>query len=251
MRFMASIVSHMEKAVPDIRLSVATVLLVVLHLVGVIGLHSTEYSYWFERIAWVNMLISFVVVAAMYRSWPGLQLIFAGTALILGMASEVIGVQYGWLYGDYHYEGIAGPWVLGVPLVIGLNWVLLSICSGTLVAALFHHTLARVVAATMLMVGIDVLLEHFAIAHHLWVWEHSGIPPLMNYVTWAAVAFVLQCLYVALWRDQGNKVAIIYLLVLTAFLLADRLWDHEHIHIGSVRIPQHLISFDYGVYSIV
>lgn len=242
---MASIATHMKRSISDIRLQVVTVVLVVLQLVGIIGLHSGAYGSWFEQIAWVNMLISFVLVLGMYSRWPGLQIVFAGVALVVAMAAEIIGVQRGWLFGDYHYAGIAGPWLLGVPLVIGLNWVLLSICTGTLAAALFHHTAARIIAAALLMVGIDILLERFATAHHLWVWEHGGIPPLMNYVTWAVVAMVLQSLYVALWRDHGNKAAIIYLIVLSLFLVADVCFAHRPMYMSAWNYGQPMTIFDH------
>lgn len=251
MHIMASIASDIKATISGGLAVSAIALLGIVHLVGITGLHMEQYRAMFESVVWVNMLLSFVVVAAMYRSWPGVHMIYISAALIVGMASEIIGVQRGWLFGDYFYEGIEGPWVLGVPLVIGLNWVLLSICTGTLAAALFHHRAARIIAATLLMVGIDVLLERFAIAHRLWVWEQGGVPPLMNYVSWAAVALVLQCLYVALWRDQGNKVAIVYLIMLLVFLLADRCFDHGNIHIGACDGLRHLISFDHGVNRIV
>lgn len=251
MHIMANIASEIKTTISSGLAVSAIALLGIVHLVGITGLHSEQYRAIFESVVWINMLLSFVVVAAMYRSWPGVHMIYISIALAVGMTSEIIGVQRGWLFGDYFYEGIEGPCILGVPLVIGLNWVLLSICTGTLVAALFHHAWARVLFATLLMVGIDVLLERFAIAHRLWVWERGGVPPLMNYATWAAVALVLQCLYVALWRDQGNKVAVVYLMVLTVFLLADRFFDHSSIHIGACDGPHHLISFDHAVNRMV
>ncbi len=248
---MASIAAHMRDSISDLRLPVVTLLLVVFHLVGIIGLHSAHYSFWFERIAWLNMLVSFILVASMYRSWQGLHVLFIAAGVAISLACEIIGVQKGILFGSYHYEKIAGPWLWGVPIVIGINWVLLTICSGTLMSALFHSSWARVLSAAVLMVLIDILLESFAIHHHLWVWHQDNVPPLLNFVTWGAVSVVLQLLYTALWRDGGNKVAIIYLLVLFVFLLADRLFSHDGIHTGALTGPYHFISFDHVVNSIV
>lgn len=244
--YYASILSDLKETASERVVRGAIGLLAVVHLVGIAGLHIAPYSSLFEYMIWINMLLSFVVITAIYRSWAGGHLVYVSAALAVGMASEVIGVQRGWLFGDYHYDGIAGPWVLGVPLVIGLNWVLLSICTGTLAAALSRQPGIRLVVATLMMVGIDIILERFAIAHHLWVWERGSVP-LMNYATWAAVALVLQCLYIFFWRDHGNKVAIAYLMVLTIFLLADRCFDHSNIHMGACNDLQHLISFDHRV----
>lgn len=219
-------------------------ILVILHAVGIAGLHTVHYSYWFETITWLNLLVSFTLVLSYYRGWTGMQVLFIAAAMGISLMAEIIGVQRGILFGAYHYERMAGPGLLGVPLVIGLNWVLLTICTGTFAAALFHHTGARILIAAAMMVGIDILLEQFAIRHHLWAWD-SSTPPLFNYLTWGAVALVLQLLYAMLWKDQGNKIAVAYLVILLLFLVTDRLFAHGSMHMGAWTDPHHLISFDH------
>lgn len=51
---------------------------------------------------------------------------FVLIAVTLGWASEELGSQYGWFFGDYTYTDVLGPTVGSVPFVIPLMWFVLT-----------------------------------------------------------------------------------------------------------------------------
>ena len=51
---------------------------------------------------------------------------FVLIAVTLGWASEELGSQYGWFFGDYTYTDVLGPTVGSVPFVIPLMWFALT-----------------------------------------------------------------------------------------------------------------------------
>ena len=46
---------------------------------------------------------------------------------LIGMFSEFIGVNYGVIFGEYIYGNNLGFKLFGVPFLIGLNWVILTV----------------------------------------------------------------------------------------------------------------------------
>jgi hypothetical protein len=55
------------------------------------------------------------------RSWMVWLIVY-----LIGMIVELIGVNTGLLFGAYHYGENLGIKVFGVPLLIGINWVVLT-----------------------------------------------------------------------------------------------------------------------------
>jgi uncharacterized membrane protein len=198
----------------------AIMVISITHFIGILGLNSASYHSIFEKIASLNMFLSFILVMSFHRPFDSRFLIFCGCAFIAGMTSEVIGVRTGYIFGSYYYTQAFGCQVMGVPLSIGINWLLLSYSNAVLVAGYFRKFTSRVITAAALMVLIDLLLEPFAIKHHFWVWN-SSTPPLQNYISWFLVSIIIQIAYIKLIPDTLNKSAGYYLLILLLFLSMD------------------------------
>ena len=48
---------------------------------------------------------------------------------IIGILVEVLGVNLNIIFGDYYYGNSLGPKIYGTPLIIGVNWLTLSIAT--------------------------------------------------------------------------------------------------------------------------
>ena len=203
-------------------LRVAFVIIAVNHCIGLLGLNSTFYHALFEKISFLNLLLSFILVMIFHRPFDLRLFIFCVFAFMVGMAAEIAGVNTAYIFGSYHYTPPFGWQVMGVPLIIGINWILLSYVCGVVVAGLFQRVLLRIISAGILMVWIDLLLERFAIRHHFWVWE-SSVPPLSNYVSWFCISIIIQIGYIALIPYSRNPLAPYYLAILLLFLSGDML----------------------------
>ena len=126
----------------------------------------------------------------------------------LGFWAEFVGVHYGWLFGDYVYGDVLGPKLWGIPLVIGVNWMLVvyAVCSSLDAVAGRWPVAPRAVVAAAALVLLDVLIEPVAIELDYWTWA-AGAPPTQNYVGWFGVGLIQTTLYYLLLGGTRNRLA--------------------------------------------
>lgn len=163
----------------------------VVHAVGAVGLALPQWQGLFLALTPWQLLGAGGLVLAGHRPLAPRFGAWAALAFGLGMAFEVAGVHTGAVFGEYAYGSVLGPQLWGVPWVIGLNWALLAYGCGAWAQARSPRPRVWVPLAAGLMVGLDVAIEPVAIALGFWHWG-GGLPPLHNYVGWAAVALLIQ-----------------------------------------------------------
>lgn len=163
-------------------------LIVSMHLAGIIGLLSP----WSEAFRMLTPLHILAVTAMLLDRGAGDSRYYLGAlaVAVLSFLVEMAGVQSGLIFGDYNYGRTLGPKVLGTPLLIGVNWVLLTYTVAHLLAGTRVHVIVRAMLGATLMVGLDVLIEPVAIDHDFWSWA-QGTPPLHNYLGWWFTAFAI------------------------------------------------------------
>lgn len=116
--------------------------------------------------------------------------IAAFLAFILGYIVEVTGVATGVLFGEYSYGAPLGWKLFDVPLMIGVNWFLLSFASLGIAGRLFENKMLKVIVSATLMVLLDILIEPVAINLDFWTWAEVEVP-LQNYLMWFFAALVI------------------------------------------------------------
>jgi len=105
---------------------------------------------------------------------------------------------------------------MGVPLIIGVNWAMLSIVSVSLLASLSLGFWIEVVLGALLMVFLDFLMEPVAVKLGFWYWT-DGVIPAYNYVCWLGISLLLQFVY-RKWRlNESNNVAVALFIYMTIF----------------------------------
>ena len=115
-------------------------------------------------------------------------------AFSIGFLVEVIGVNYGIIFGNYTYGTVLGFKVLNVPLMIGVNWFFLSISCGGISDIFFKELIPKVLLGSFLMVFLDILIEPLAPVLNFWEFE-GGIAPIKNYIGWFMTSFLIQLVY--------------------------------------------------------
>jgi len=191
------------------RVNLAILILGVLYTVGIIGVLIPIHPE-FVRLTPINLFISLAIVLLFHPKWNQQSVFFLMLCYSVGLGAEIYGVQTGRLFGDYTYGPVLGPQVLATPLIIGINWIILAYCSGVAVNHLLErqHPVLKAFLASLLMVGIDVLIEPVAIRLGFWEWTGSSTPPLQNFLGWWLVAFPILISFMYLCGKTKNKVAI-------------------------------------------
>lgn len=139
---------------------------------------------------------------------------------LIGLFSEILGVQTGLVFGEYSYGKVLGPKILGTPLVIGVNWLMLVYCSSVSINYLLQKDspFIKALLAAAAMVALDFLIEPVAIKYGFWSWGGEEIP-LQNYLAWFAIALVLCFLFQKMIGKKKNKVALALFIMQFLFFL--------------------------------
>lgn len=103
------------------------------------------------------------------------------------LTAEIIGVNTGLLFGSYGYGQVLGVSLLGVPLIIGLNWAVVIAGCGSWVDR--WGMLPQVILGAALATAFDAMLEPIAIRLGYWHWSDGSVP-LTNYVTWFGLSLL-------------------------------------------------------------
>ena len=158
---------------------------------GIIGI-SMGYGDWFLPKTPFNLLLG---MGLLYWNFPASKGWFSfaiwSVVFLIGMGVETLGVNYGLLFGDYRYGDNLGPKVMGVPPLIGINWVVLTFLSGFIARQLFGAKWLACLAGAALMVALDFFIEPVAPVFDFWHWD-DGHAPLQNFAAWFFVALLLQ-----------------------------------------------------------
>ena len=174
------------------RENVSTAIIWLFHVSGILGILYGN-SEWFISVTPLNLSINFVLlmINCSGNKWFFPMVIIG---FLTGMVTEILGVQLGWIFGDYQYGEALGYKLLGVPLLIGVNWALLTIITGAIAQQFYENIFMRVIIGVGLMLFLDLLIEPIAPALDFWVFD-VGEAPLQNYIGWAVVALFLQFIF--------------------------------------------------------
>jgi putative membrane protein len=149
-------------------------------------------------------------------------LLWCFATYIFTFAVEVIGVHSGILFGEYQYGNTLGAKLFGVPLVIGLYWVIIVLGAMTIARRLCAsikrgYTLCCAFLAGLLTAIFDIPLEIVAVNLDYWQWTTSAAP-VQNYVVWFVVAFLITLVYCRVKVQTKGTVIIHYFVIQFLFL---------------------------------
>jgi uncharacterized membrane protein len=168
-------------------------------------------------LGFVGGLLVFVVWHALLtKGWKRSLLMFT-LSFVVAFTAEALGVNYGLIFGHYHYSATLGPGLVGVPFLAALTWepVLYAAFSITdvLVPSLvvkggswlkrFSAYLGMAVIAALATTAWDMMIDPIAVSQGWWVWEGGGsyVPyivsgvPLTNFMGWLGVSFIITLFY--------------------------------------------------------
>ncbi len=182
------------------------IILLILYMVGAVGMLMPSTRTWFVQLSALNLAISFIGLIASRKAKPMTFLVFLSIAFIIGITVELIGVHTSYLFGSYYYGESLGLKWYGVPLIIGLNWGIMTVSSSAVLHRFQFNKHIETILAAILMVLFDYILEPVAVKLDYWHWTDGQIP-VYNFVCWFGVSYILQLIYQRMKLSEVNKVA--------------------------------------------
>ena len=162
--------------------------ILALHLVGAIGLSVNIFRDFFLFLVPFNLVLTFLL-CCFFIQWKQHLKPFIIIYLI-GFFVEFAGVKTGFLFGEYIYGHYLGVKFLDVPLIIGVNWLLLIFCTYGLAQKFFKNIFVKIIFASFLMVLLDLAIEPVAIKLGFWSWTEIHVP-IQNYFMWFLTSSIM------------------------------------------------------------
>jgi len=194
--------------------------LIIFYGVGVIGFIASPTQSLFIMLTKWALLLNFGLLAWLHQEQFRLKDVLILTLVFLfGYFIEVVGVQTGFIFGQYRYGSGLGLKIWETPLLIGMNWLMLSYCFVVVTNKLHLSKFLKVMIGATGMLIYDLILEQSAALLNMWYWEGETIP-FQNYLSWFLIAALLQWLLHQFIIRKNNPLALTSLFCQTFFFLS-------------------------------
>lgn len=189
------------------------IFLSILYGVGLFG--SKLFSPSIIHLSWLNLLISALVLFLFHPNKNFYFWLWIAGVFQAGYVLEMFGVKTGRIFGEYIYGNNLGYKLNDVPIIIGLNWLMLCYCAYHVATKFLEKwkpendmvlTYAVVSLSAFLMVFIDVFIEQVAPQLDFWYWKNQ-LPPIQNYTAWFIFSFCFVFFYHKLNLPTSNPIA--------------------------------------------
>ena len=185
------------------------------HICGMIGISYGNKEF-FLAFTPINLFISFVLLFINQVQLEKSELNATLIIFFVGMISEILGVNYGLIFGDYVYLDNLGFKVLGVPVLIGVNWIILTFITGSMSSYVIKNKHIAALTGAILMILLDLIIEPVAPLLGFWIFDLPTVP-LQNYIGWFVIGLTTQYIYHFNIERKEHSFSINLLLVNSIF----------------------------------
>jgi len=220
------------------KFKIATFIAILFHVCGFIGMFTLKHD-WFVANTTLNLLIMAALIIWTQTDKNAAFFAFFIICFLIGMLTEMIGVNTSLLFGKYEYGKVLGKGIMNVPWLIGLNWFVVIYCCGVVIAHL-HRRLERhtamseafitpqlqlmsfIIDGALLATFFDFILEPIAVKLGYWTWLGDGDIPFTNYLCWFLISVLLLTVFKLLSFSKHNQFAVHLLFIELLFFGALR-----------------------------
>jgi putative membrane protein len=194
-------------------------LLIIIYCVGITGLIFAPEL--FKAITPFNLLLSVFFVLYFDKSIKLNLIAYLLIVFCAGWCIEWLGVRTGLLFGTYSYGTTLGFRIDNIPVLIGLNWFILSYCSANIVRSFFYsdNIIVQSLCSGILMVLMDACIEPVCEKLDFWYWQNH-VAPFQNYIAWFVFSSLFSYLFFKLKLDSNNSASRLLYLVQVFFFLS-------------------------------
>ena len=202
-----------------LNLKISIFLIWLFHISGALGLIYYDIIF-FAAITPINLFLTSLLLMINQKKPKEKELIGILLIFFTGILVEYLGVNFNLIFGDYEYGKNLGPKVFGVPLMIGINWIILTLIAGGIANKFVKKSkYLIVIVGSLLMLFLDILIEPIAPVLDFWEFQNS-IVPLSNYKGWFITGIVTQSIYYYSFKEKEFVFSLnLYCAIFVFFLL--------------------------------
>ncbi|UKT64165.1 carotenoid biosynthesis protein [Pedobacter mucosus] len=187
---------------------IAVAVIIIFHFVGLVGFLIPVAQPYFIKLVPFHLLLMFAIIIFSYNADVKRLLLFVSGVFICGFLVEVLGIHTGKIFGNYNYGNTLGYKIAAVPILMGVNWVILIFSIGQMMKSFkIRNSIVASVLGAIALVIFDYFLEPVATKFDYWQWDWQAIP-VQNYVAWFIVSLILLKFYYALGLKQQKYIGV-------------------------------------------
>lgn len=188
------------------------------HVSGIIGIIA-GYQEWFLSYTPFTLFLCFLCILFNTSQLSFRDVTYLFIPFSIGFVAELLGVNFGLIFGNYQYGNNLGWKIAGVPVMIGINWILLVYASSGISKSITHNRWMSALLAAALMVLLDFPMEYAAPKFDFWAFANLKVP-VQNYVGWFAVSLIIHFLFQPLFKKENKQLSIHLYLSIGLFFLS-------------------------------
>jgi bisanhydrobacterioruberin hydratase len=201
-----------------LKLSLSIFLIWLFHLSGIIGI-LIGYEAWFASLTYINLFVCFFSILINEFENNKKILVALLVPFSIGLITEYLGVNFGFIFGTYQYGENLGLKFQGVPFMIGINWAILIYATSMIVRNFIKQTWLICLLASLLMVFLDLFMEQVAPRFDFWKFANNQIP-IQNYYAWFLISYLAHWVFLKFSNFSENKLSFhIYAAFLLFFII--------------------------------
>ncbi|WP_448699762.1 carotenoid biosynthesis protein [Mucilaginibacter sp. AW1-3] len=198
-------------------------IIILFHAVGLAGFAIDTLQPFFLQIVPFHLLLMLAMIFLSHQDIDPKFVLFIIVISITAFGVEWLGVNRHLLFGHYVYGQTLGYKWQSVPVIIAVNWLLLTYSTGTVMQNLNVSSVsARIIIGAFVMMTLDIFIEPSATRYDYWHWTPPGeylTAPLGNYLSWFGVSAVMLGVFEAFRFKKQNAVSGVLLLAQFVFFL--------------------------------
>ena len=140
------------------KISISIFIIWLFNISGILGILST-YSDWFLRLTPINLSMYVILILWNIDDFSKKVLVAFSIPFVIGFLTEFLGVNFGLIFGSYSYGDNLGLKIAGVPLIICLNWAVLTIITADLSLLIHKNTIVQSLLGGFIMMLLDIIIE--------------------------------------------------------------------------------------------
>jgi putative membrane protein len=220
------------------RQHIATFLALLFHVSGFIGMVFTPCKDWFIQNTPLNLCLMAALLIWTHEGKNIAFYFFFAIVFLVGMGTEMIGVNTGRLFGSYQYGNVLGPKFNGVPWLIGLNWFIVIICASAIMQKIHAWMMRKMqeqetvfpqrikiisllIDGALLATFFDWIMEPVASKLGYWQWKNAEIP-FYNYTCWFVISLGLLLILRWMRFPKANHFGVHLFVIQLLFFMALR-----------------------------
>jgi len=195
-----------------------TALILILFTAGLI-FHLIDFTREYVMILTTPMLLisnSIVLYFVLAGQKDKTLMYWSIAAFFLTFLIELAGVKTGLIFGEYYYGKTMLFHIMNVPLIIGINWVVLILGSYAISSQLKIHPVFLPLLSSAIIVGFDFIMEEVAMKLDYWQWKDNTVP-LNNYIAWFFISLIFSSVLTLLKVKSESKILMVYFIVQLMF----------------------------------